>query len=67
MVTMKKREPKLSEADSLLRRGLDPDIVEGLQRSQESYKRMGVDWTLEEVFAFEVEDQTLLDDEEPEE
>jgi hypothetical protein len=67
MVTMKKREAKLSEADSLLRRGLDPDIVEGLQRSQEAYKGMGVDWTLEEVFAFEVEDQTLLDDEEPEE
>ena len=64
---MMKREAKLSEADSLLRRGLDPDLVEGLQRSRESYKRMGVDWTLEQVFDFEVEDQTLLDGNESEE
>jgi hypothetical protein len=64
---MKKQEQKLSEADSLLQRGLDPDIVEGLQRSQESYKRMGVEWTLEQVFDFEVEDQTLLDGNESEE
>ena len=64
---MKKREPKLSEADSLLQRGLDPDLLDGLVRSQEAYKEMGVNWTLEQVFDFEVEDQTLLDDEEPEE
>tara|TARA_R110000850_G_scaffold106894_1_gene218323 strand:- start:392 stop:586 length:195 start_codon:yes stop_codon:yes gene_type:complete len=64
---MKKREQKLSEADSLLQRGLDPDLLEGLERSQEAYREMGVKWTLEEVFAFEVEDQTLGEDNEQEE
>ena len=50
-------KPKLNSSDQALvdRLGLEPEMVENLLESQEAYKAKGVNWNLEEVYAFEVE------------
>ena len=65
-MTMKDHDKNLSEAQSLLRRGLDPEMVENLQRSQEAWKKQGEHLSLEEIFYMDVEDTSILDAEFPE-
>lgn len=61
---MATQESRSSEELSLLRRGLEPSMVENLKQSQRAYQRKGFRMTLEEVFYLEVEDTSILDQEE---
>jgi len=45
----------------LLQCGLEPQTIKELQESQASYKKMGVDMTLLEVAAFEIENFNELE------
>lgn len=58
---MSEQESKSSEELFLLRRGLEPSMVENLKESQTAYRKKGVRMTLEEIFYFEVEDTSILD------
>lgn len=61
-------EDNLSEeADSLIRRGLDPEMVENLQRNLPSWREIDPNITLEEIFYLEVDDTSVLDEAEEEE
>ena len=64
---MNKQERQLLEENSLLQRGLDPEMVENLKESQEEYQKMGLHKTLEEVFYLEVDDTSILDESSEEE
>jgi hypothetical protein len=59
---MQTPEELLLEKNSLLERGLDPEMVENLKESQEEYRKMGLHKTLEEVFYLEVDDTSILDE-----
>jgi hypothetical protein len=54
--TMSKPEMKSPEEQSLLQRGLEPDTVENLKSSQQAYKKIGVEMSLDEVYQFEMVD-----------
>ena len=59
---MQTPEKLLSEEDDLIQRGLEPEMVENLKISQEAYRNRGQEMTLEEIFYFEVDDTSVLDD-----
>lgn len=54
-ITMEETEEKSPDELSLLRRGVDPFVVEGLKLSQRVYRQNGKDFDLEEVYALEVD------------
>lgn len=66
-----KKEPDdllAEEADDLVRRGLEPEMVENLIQSREWRIQRGDEpVTLEEIFYSEVDDTSVLDDPEMEE
>ena len=55
LTEMKKSRQEFSEKESLLRSGLDPEMVENLEQSQQSLARLGIKRTLQEVYDLEVE------------
>lgn len=55
------------EADDLVRRGLEPEMVENLLASLESWQKIRPNITLEEIFYLEVDDTSVLDDPEMDE
>ena len=59
---MQTPEELLSDEDDLIQRGLEPEMVENLKISQEAYRKRGEEMTLEEIFYFEVDDTSVLDD-----
>jgi hypothetical protein len=46
-------EPELSDEELALTYGLEPTTIENLKASQASYKKMGVEMSLEEVYFLE--------------
>ena len=56
----KKQGNRLSERQSMLQSGLEPDLVDNLEEAQRAYKTTGMDLSLEETYSLEV-DQTSLE------
>jgi|GEM_PF-4550184 hypothetical protein len=59
---MQTPEELLLEENSLLQRGLDPEMVDNLKLDQINNRKLGIDQTLEQTFYFEVDDTSILDD-----